>query len=62
MGPDGVQVYDDHDVVAQSTDARLAVGVASMDAKARPLRFVVVSPEVGALVTPTRELSTGAEK
>ena len=55
-------VPDDHDVVAQSTDARLAVGVASMGAKVWPLRVAVVPPEVGALAAPTRELSTGAEK
>ena len=55
-------VPDDHDVVAQSTDARLAVGVALMDAKAKPLRVEVVPPDVGALAAPTRELSTGAEK
>ena len=54
-------VPDDHDVVAQSTDARLAVGVALMDAKARPPSVAVVPPEGAALPAPTgRWLTVGA--
>ena len=52
-----------HDDVAQSTDATVAVGVRSVDAKARPLSVAVRPPEEGALRVPTRiELTAGAEK
>ena len=47
--------------VAQSTDAKVAVGVRSVAAKARPLSVAVAPPVVGAFPTPTwAELSTGA--
>ena len=50
-----------HDDVAQSMDATAAVGVRSMEAKARPLSVAVRPPEEGALLTPTpAQLSTGA--
>ena len=42
-----------HADVAQSTDATVAVGVASIEAKARPLRVAINPPEEGALSTPT---------
>ena len=49
------------DEVAQSTEASMAVGVASMEAKARPLSVAVKPPEEGAFATPMpTELTTGA--
>ncbi len=42
-----------HDDVAQSTEASVAVGVALMEAKARPLSVAVRPPEEGALPDPT---------
>ena len=52
-----------HDDVEQATDATLAVGVRSSEAKARPLRVAVAPPEEGALLAPTlAQVSTGAWK
>ena len=42
-----------HADVAQSTDATVAVGVTSIEAKASPLNVTVAPPEEGALLTPT---------
>ena len=39
-----------HDDVAQSTDATVAVGVRSLEAKAMPLSVAVRPPETGALL------------
>ena len=50
-----------HDDVAQSTEASVAVGVASMEAKARPLSVAVRPPVEGTLSTPTfAQLRPGA--
>ena len=42
-------VSDVHDDVAQSTDAKVAVGVRSVGANAMPLSVAVSPPEEGAL-------------
>ena len=53
----------DHADVAQSTEAKVAVGVRSVEAKAMPLSVAVRPPEEGALFTPTKaQLRAGAAK
>ena len=53
-------VPDVHDDVAQSTDAKLAVGVRSVGAKAMPVSVAVSTPDEGVLLWPTRaKLTTG---
>ena len=55
-------VSDVHDDVAHeySSDAKLAVGVRSVGAKAMPVTVAVSPPDEGALLLPTRaKLTTG---
>jgi hypothetical protein len=51
-----------HADVAQSTDATVAVGVRSINPKARPLRVAIAPPEVGALTPTLAKLTAGASK